>query len=263
LWQSNYLTNWQRGTMLATFIWPMADVRHEQLYECEGVMKSILRSSAGLMLATALVLPGCAQMTRTERGAAIGAGAGAVAGAVIGSQIGSTARGAIVGAAVGGVAGAVIGQRMDRQAAELAGDLEGARVERVGEGIVVTFDSGLLFAFDSDRIEGAARQNLTNLARSLNQHADSEVLIVGHTDNVGSAAYNQGLSERRAASARAFLVNQGVPAHRIRTEGRGLSEPIASNATDAGRAQNRRVEVVIFASEAYRQQMIRQHGGGE
>jgi outer membrane protein OmpA-like peptidoglycan-associated protein len=226
-------------------------------------MKSILRSSAWLALSTALVLPGCAQMTRTEQGAAIGAATGAAAGAVIGRQVGSTAQGAIIGAAVGGTAGALIGRRMDQQAAELAGDLEGARVDRVGEGIVVTFDSGLLFAFDSDRIEGAARQNLTNLAQSLNRYTDSEVLIVGHTDNVGSAAYNQGLSERRAASARAYLVNQGVASHRIRTEGRGLHEPVASNETDAGRAQNRRVEVVIFASEAYRQQMIRQHGGGE
>jgi outer membrane protein OmpA-like peptidoglycan-associated protein len=226
-------------------------------------MSRMIRPTSGLLMAAALVLPlsGCAQLSRTEQGAVIGAGAGAAAGAVIGRQVGSTARGAIIGAAVGGAAGAVIGQRMDRQAAELAGDLEGADVQRIGEGIVVTFDSGLLFAFDSDRIEGAARTNLTNLARSLNQHPTSEVLIVGHTDNVGSATYNQGLSERRAASARSFLVSQGVATNRIRTEGRGLTEPIADNTSDAGRAQNRRVEVAIFASEAYRQELLRQHGG--
>jgi outer membrane protein OmpA-like peptidoglycan-associated protein len=223
-------------------------------------MNTRIRNSTGLLLVAALTLGGCSQMTRAERGAVIGAGAGAAAGAVIGGQVGSTARGAIIGAAVGGVAGAIIGQRMDRQAAELAADLEGATVQRIGEGIVVTFDSGLLFAFDSDRIEGAARANLSNLAQSLNQHAESEVLIVGHTDNVGSAQYNQGLSERRARSARDFLVSQGVASHRIRTEGRGLHEPIVSNATAEGRAQNRRVEVAIFASEAHRQELLRQHG---
>jgi outer membrane protein OmpA-like peptidoglycan-associated protein len=225
-------------------------------------MKTKVRSTTTMVVAAALVLPmvGCAQMTRAERGAVIGAGAGAAAGAVVGRAVGSTARGAIAGAVVGGAAGAIIGQRMDRQAAELAGDLEGAHVQRIGEGIVVTFDSGLLFAFDSDRIEGAARQNLTNLARSLNRHPNSEVLIVGHTDNVGSAQYNQGLSERRAASARSFLVSQGVASHRIRTEGRGLHEPIETNATAEGRAQNRRVEVAIFADEATRQELIRQHG---
>jgi outer membrane protein OmpA-like peptidoglycan-associated protein len=225
-------------------------------------MSMKVRSSSSVLLAAALVLPlaGCAQMSRTEQGAVIGAGAGAAAGAVVGRAVGSTARGAIAGAVVGGAAGAMIGQRMDRQAAELAGDLQGADVQRIDQGIVVTFDSGLLFAFDSDRIEGAARANLTNLAASLNRHPDSEVLIVGHTDNVGTAQYNIGLSQRRAASARAYLVSQGVASHRIRTEGRGLSEPIASNATDAGRAQNRRVEVAIFASEATRQEMIRQHG---
>lgn len=223
-------------------------------------MNTKVRSSSGLLLAAVLVLPlsGCAQLSRTEQGAVIGAGAGAAAGAVVGRAVGSTARGAIVGAAVGGAAGAIIGQRMDRQAAELAGDLEGADVQRIGEGIVVTFDSGLLFAFDSDRIEGAARSNLSNLAASLNRHPTSEVLIVGHTDNVGAAQYNQGLSERRAASARAYLVSQGVASNRIRTEGRGLNEPVAENTTDAGRAQNRRVEVAIFASEAYRQELLRQ-----
>jgi outer membrane protein OmpA-like peptidoglycan-associated protein len=225
-------------------------------------MNSKVRSATHLAVAAALILPlaGCAQMTRTERGAVIGAGAGAAAGAVVGRAVGSTARGAIIGAAVGGAAGAVIGQRMDRQAAELAGDLEGATVQRVGEGIVVTFDSGLLFAFDSDRIEGAARHNLTNLSRSLQRHPNTEVLIVGHTDNVGSWQYNQNLSQRRAASARSFLVSQGVAGDRIRTEGRSFDEPIASNQTDAGRAENRRVEVAIFADERTRQEIMRQHG---
>jgi outer membrane protein OmpA-like peptidoglycan-associated protein len=223
-------------------------------------MMRIVRSSAAVLALTAFTT-GCAALTQTQRGAVIGATAGGAVGAAVGSATGSTARGAIVGAAVGGVAGAVIGAQMDRQRAELASDLEGARVERYGEGLLITFDSGILFAFDSDVVQGAARQNLTNLANSLRTYPETEVLIVGHTDNVGAAAYNQRLSERRAASARNFLVSQGVQGHRIRTMGMGLNEPVASNETDAGRAQNRRVEVAIFASEAHRQELLRRHGG--
>jgi outer membrane protein OmpA-like peptidoglycan-associated protein len=223
-------------------------------------MKNIIRNST-TVVAMAALLSGCAGMTQTQRGATIGAAAGGAVGAAVGSATGSTARGAIIGAAVGGTAGAVIGAQMDRQRAELASELEGARVERYGEGLLLTFDSGLLFDFDSDAVRGAARQNLTNLANSLRNYPDTEVLIVGHTDNVGSAQYNQGLSERRAASARSFLISQGVPANRIRTEGMGLREPVASNETEAGRSQNRRVEVAIFASEAHRQELMRRHGG--
>ncbi|CAN5716409.1 OmpA family protein [soil metagenome] len=222
-------------------------------------MTSMIRNSTAILAAAAL-LGGCAGMTQTQRGAVIGAAAGGAVGAAVGGATGSTARGAIIGAAVGGTAGAVIGAQMDRQRAELASELEGARVERYGEGLLITFESGLLFDFDSDVVRGAARTNLTNLANSLREYPDTEVLIVGHTDNVGSATYNQGLSERRSNAARSFLVTQGVPSNRIRTEGMGLREPIASNETEAGRAQNRRVEVAIFASEAHRQELLRRHG---
>lgn len=223
-------------------------------------MTNTIRNSASL-LAIAALLSGCAGLNQTQRGAVIGAAAGGAVGAAVGSATGSTARGAIIGAAVGGTAGAVIGRQMDQQRAELATELPGARVERYGEGLLITFDSGILFGFDSDVIQGAARENLTNLANSLRNYPDTEVLIVGHTDNVGSAQYNQGLSERRAASARNYLVSQGVPSNRIRTQGMGLREPVASNETESGRAQNRRVEVAIFASEAYRQELLRRHGG--
>jgi outer membrane protein OmpA-like peptidoglycan-associated protein len=192
-------------------------------------------------------------MSRTQKGAVIGAAAGGAAGAVIGNKVGSTAKGAIIGAAVGGTAGAIIGRRMDKQAEELAMEIAGARVERVGEGIVVTFDSGLLFAYDSDAIQGAARENLTNLAESLRKYSDTDILIVGHTDATGSDSYNQALSERRAASATAFLSAQGVTRARVRPAGRGELEPIESNETAEGRAQNRRVEVVIVANEQLRQ----------
>lgn len=215
-------------------------------------MTKTLRSTAAI-LAVAVVLPACSSMNKTTKGAIIGAGAGGAVGAVIGKQVGSTAKGAIIGAAVGGTAGAIIGRRMDKQAQELAMEIPGARVERVGEGIVVTFDSGLLFAYDSDAIQGAARENLTNLAESLRKYSDTDVLIVGHTDATGSDSYNQGLSERRAASAANYLSANGVTRARVRTAGRGEGEPIESNESAEGRALNRRVEVVIVANEQLRQ----------
>lgn len=202
-------------------------------------------------------LNGCASMNQTGRGAIIGAAGGAAVGAVIGKQVGSTARGAIIGAAVGGAAGAVIGRQMDQQAEELATSIPGATVQRVGEGIVVTFDSGLLFPFNSTELLPAGQDNLRNLAASLQSNPETEVLVVGHTDAVGSDAYNQTLSEQRAASAAAILASSGVPRDRIRTSGRGELEPIAENETEAGRQENRRVEVAIFASDEYRERLLR------
>ena len=209
-------------------------------------------------------LAGCASMNNTERGAVVGAGAGGAIGAVIGNQTGSTARGAIIGAVLGGAAGAVIGRRMDNQARDLEGALgEGANVERVGEGIAVTFASGILYPFNSVDILPAGRENLRNLAQSLQRYPGTEVLIVGHTDNVGSDAYNMTLSQRRADAARSYLVSMGVPGDRIRTSGRGESEPVASNESESGRQQNRRVEVAIFANQEYRQQILNEYGRGQ
>jgi len=206
-----------------------------------------LRSSALLIAFASMTLAGCASMSGLQKGAIIGAGSGAAVGAAVGKATGSTARGAIIGAAVGGTAGAIIGRKMDKQAEELAVSIPGATVQRVGEGIVVTFDSGILFGFDSAELSPEARENLRNLAASLEKHGDTEVLLVGHTDGVGSDTYNQALSERRAKAAADFLVAQGLAANRVRATGRGLSEPIASNETDEGRQENRRVEVAIFA----------------
>jgi outer membrane protein OmpA-like peptidoglycan-associated protein len=194
-------------------------------------------------------------MNNKERGAVIGAGAGAAVGGVIGNNTGSTARGAIIGAVVGGAAGAIIGHQMDQQAKEIDQSIPGAKVERVGEGIEVTFDSGLLFDFDSDVIKPTAASNLQELARSLNKFGDSNIMIVGHTDSQGDDAYNMGLSQRRANSASAYLQSQGVPSSRITTAGRGESEPVASNDTEAGKAQNRRVEIAIYASPEYREKV--------
>lgn len=215
-------------------------------------MTKAMRATA-LVIAVTTVLPACASMSKTQKGAVIGAAAGGAAGAVIGKKVGSTAKGAIIGAAVGGTAGAIIGRRMDKQAEELAMEIPGARVERVGEGIVVTFDSGLLFAYDSDAIQGDARTNLQNLAESLRKYGDTDVLIVGHTDATGSDTYNQTLSERRAASAANYLASNGIPRARVQTAGRGEAEPIEANETSEGRAQNRRVEIVIVANEQLRE----------
>ncbi len=219
------------------------------------------RTVAAVIVATTFGLGACASMSKKEQGAATGAAAGAAIGGIIGNQTGSTARGAIIGAVVGGAAGAVIGHQMDQQAKELDASITGARVERVGEGIQVTFDSGLLFAYDSDVVQPAAQANLTELARSLKKYPESSLLIVGHTDHMGDDMYNQRLSERRANAAAAYLEAQGIPRSRIQTSGKGESEPVASNDSDAGRQQNRRVEVAIFASEAYRQQLMRSNSG--
>jgi outer membrane protein OmpA-like peptidoglycan-associated protein len=213
------------------------------------------RAFSGLIALAALGTSACASMNNKERGAVIGAGAGAAVGGVIGNNTGSTARGAIIGAVVGGAAGAIIGHQMDQQAKELDQSIPGAKVERVGEGIEVTFDSGLLFDFDSDRIKPEAAKNLQELANSLNKFGNSNLLIVGHTDSQGEDAYNMSLSQRRANAASAYLQSQGVPSARISTSGRGESEPVATNDTDAGRQLNRRVEVAIYASPAYREQV--------
>lgn len=197
-----------------------------------------------------LLLADCA--TKSQTGALIGAGSGAVAGGLIGRAAGSTATGAIIGAAVGGVAGAVIGHQMDKQATEISQNIPGATVERVGEGIAVTFASGMLYDYDSDVLRPEAQSNLRSLANSLSKYPGSDILIVGHTDQTGSTAYNQALSERRAASAANYLISQSVSSGRVQTAGRGESEPAASNDTEAGRQQNRRVAIAIYASPAYR-----------
>jgi len=191
-------------------------------------------------------------MSQQQKGAVIGATTGAAVGGVIGNQTGSTARGAIIGAVVGGAAGAVIGHQMDQQAKELQQNIPGATIQRVGEGIAVTFASGILFPFNSTEILPDGRTNLQQLASSLEKYPNSDILIVGHTDSVGTDAYNNDLSQRRALAAQSYLQSLGVPAARLQATGRGESEPIQSNDTDAGRAQNRRVEIAIYASEAYR-----------
>jgi outer membrane protein OmpA-like peptidoglycan-associated protein len=218
------------------------------------------RFQAPLVVLLALTTFGCASLNKKERGAIIGGAAGAVAGGVIGNQTGSTARGAIIGAVIGGAAGAIIGHQMDQRAKTLQQNIPGATVTRVGEGIAVVFDSGLMFDFDSDVLKSTARTNLDALADNMNEYDDSNLLILGHTDNVGSDSYNYGLSERRAAAASRYLSSRGVA--RIDTRGLGENEPIASNDDEEGRRLNRRVEIAIYASEEARAAARRQAAGG-
>lgn len=203
-------------------------------------------------LSSLAILSGCTSTNRKQKGGAIGAATGGAVGGLIGRNNGSTSRGAIIGAVVGGAVGVVIGHQMDQQAKELKVDIPGATVERVGEGIQVTFASGLLYDFDTDAIRIDAAENLRNLATSLNKYPKTELMIVGHTDALGSAAYNQGLSIRRANAASAYLVSQGVSASRVRTAGKGELEALAPNGTEAGRQANRRIEVAIFANASAR-----------
>ena len=177
-----------------------------------------------------------------------GAALGGVAGRLIGGKSG-TAKGAIIGAVVGGTAGALIGRKMDKQAAELRRDLEGAKVERVGEGIKITFASGILFGSNSSTLTPEAAGNIDQLATTLKKYADTNVVIEGHTDSSGSDKINQPLSERRAQAVSNEISAQGVDAARITATGYGSTQPVGDNATAAGKAANRRVEVAIFANE--------------
>ncbi len=204
---------------------------------------------AALFLAMLLfTFPAC-NTSKAVKGGAIGAGVGAAAGAVVGKASGSTALGAILGAGIGGAAGAIIGDYMDRQAKELDENLENAEVERVGEGILLTFDSGLLFDFDEAELRASTRENLLKLTSTLGKYEDTNLRIVGHTDKVGSESYNTQLSQRRARTVADFLADQGIDPTRFLILGQGESEPVADNDTEYGRQQNRRVEVAIYANE--------------
>jgi outer membrane protein OmpA-like peptidoglycan-associated protein len=199
-----------------------------------------------LIISFLAVTMGCAEWNRTQKGAAIGAGAGGAVGGIIGYATGSTVAGILIGAAVGGVAGGFIGNYMDKQAAEIERDIEGAKVERVGEGIKITFSSGILFDVDKSNLKDPYKGELSQLATILNKYDDTNILLAGHTD---SDEYNLELSRRRAGAVANYLATQNVNRARFSTEGYGKTDPIASNETAEGRSQNRRVEVAIWANE--------------
>jgi outer membrane protein OmpA-like peptidoglycan-associated protein len=201
------------------------------------------------LLILTIALGACKNMNKATKGTIIGTSGGAAAGAAIGKAAGNTAVGAIIGAAVGGTGGYLIGRYMDKQAEELRRDLEGAEVERVGEGIKITFRQGIQFATNAHALTATSKTNIDQLAKVLKKYDDTNILIEGHTDVTGKRKYNQTLSEKRAESVSDYLKAQSIPGNRISNVGYGPDQPVADNNSDAGRQQNRRVEVAIFANE--------------
>lgn len=210
---------------------------------------SLAAATAGLMLTS-----GCMQTitdpNNPNRNAQQGALAGAAAGALIGIATGDDAndrrRGALIGAAVGAGAGGLIGNQLDKQEAELRAQMgSNVGITNTGSKLIVTMPQDILFATDSATLAGGLQADLRTLAASLGRYPNSTVNVIGHTDNVGDASYNQQLSQRRAQAVSSVLIGAGVAPNRINAFGRGEDAPIGTNLTPDGRAQNRRVEIVI------------------
>ena len=208
-----------------------------------------MKTSLAIILGTVLIMTGCASWNKTQKGAVVGTATGGAMGAVIGRAAGNTALGAIIGAAVGGGAGAVIGRQMDKQAEEIKNTVPDAKVERVGEGIVVEFNSNVLFAFDKSDLSADSKISLDKLVKVLNAYPDTNIEVQGHTDSKGTEAYNQTLSETRASAVSRYLDNNGINSSRVTVKGFGESIPKYDNSTAEGRSQNRRVEFLITANE--------------
>lgn len=212
-----------------------------------SMLKGKIFRVATLLLVVS-VLVSCKSWNNTGKGAAIGVGAGALLGAGIGKLAGNTAAGAAVGAAVGGATGAVIGKYMDKQAAEMEAEMEAAKIERVGESIKVTFDSGLLFKINSADLSPKSKEELKKFSEVLNKYPDTNLFINGHTDDTGSDELNQNLSEKRAASVANYLNSLNVSPTRLTIAGFGETQPKMPNTSAENRAQNRRVEVIVNAN---------------
>ena len=211
-------------------------------------MKTI-RQLTFVLATVAVIASGCTTLNRTQKGAAIGVAGGGAIGAVAGRALGNTAMGAVIGAAVGGTAGAVIGRKMDKQAEEMKQVLGDAEVKRVEEGIVIEFKDKILFGFDQADLGTSAQQSLNKLTDVLKRYPDTNIQIIGHTDDKGTNNYNQRLSERRATSVANYLRSNGISSNRVVTKGMGESDPKVTNSSDDNRAENRRVEFVITANE--------------
>jgi outer membrane protein OmpA-like peptidoglycan-associated protein len=215
-------------------------------------MRNLNKGLLPLFLGACLSVASCGVFTKTQKGAAIGTATGAGVGAVIGRTAGNTALGAIIGATVGGTAGALIGNKMDKQAEEIKKNVPDAEVIRVGEGIVVEFNSAVLFGFDKSSLSNEAKSNLDKLVVVLKNNPDTNIEVQGHTDSKGSVAYNQTLSEERATSAAGYLLNRGISHTRLSTNSFGEMLPKYVNNTEVGRDKNRRVEFLITANEQMR-----------
>ena len=214
------------------------------------------KSLMALALCGALLFNSCSTTKNSTKGGLIGGATGALLGAGIGAVAGK-GKGAAIGAAVGGAVGAgagvLIGKKMDKQKAELE-RIEGAKVETVTDAnnlqaIKVTFDSGILFATGKSDLNASSKQALLKFANTLKETPETDVTIYGHTDNTGSRAVNEKLSNERADAVSRFLVANAVQKERLTTQGKAFDEPVADNSTEAGRTQNRRVEVYITANK--------------
>ena len=223
-----------------------------------------MKKKVTLIIGGAIILfymLGCSSLTKSQKGAMIGAGAGGAVGAGIGKVAGNTALGAIIGASVGGVAGGIIGKQMDKQADEIA-QIPGAKVQRVGEGINVTFDSGVLFETNKSNISAMSQTKLNDLAGILNKYPNTFILIEGHTDSEGSNASNKTLSKKRADSVGDYLATQKVANSRMRINWYGEEQPKVPNDSPANMAVNRRVEFAIYANQELIDQAQKQAGSG-
>jgi outer membrane protein OmpA-like peptidoglycan-associated protein len=216
------------------------------------------RHFALLTALSGILLSSCKTASRSQKGAVIGAAGGGAIGAVVGRAAGNTAMGAIVGATVGGVTGAIIGKKMDKQAEEMRKVMGDAEVRREGEGIVINFKERVLFAFNSADLGNNAQGNLDKLVNVLNRYPDTNIEVIGHTDSKGSDDYNRTLSQRRASAVTSYLRNRDINSNRLSARGMGENDPVASNESDEGRAQNRRVEFVITANEKMKEDARRE-----
>lgn len=200
-----------------------------------------------------------------QKGAVIGAGAGAVLGAILGNNVGKGGNGevgAVLGGVVGGAAGVLIGNKMDKQAQQIEEEIPGATVERVEDDIVITFDenSGVYFDTAKYNINAASQVNLDKLAGVLREYVDTNVLVVGHTDSVGAEESNMLLSKRRAQAVSSYFTTKGIASNRLTTNWYGEQTPVGDNATPEGRAQNRRVNIVIIPNEKMKQDAEKEAG---
>ena len=200
-----------------------------------------------------------------QKGAVIGATGGAILGAIIGNNVGKGGNGelgAVIGGVVGGGAGILIGSKMDKQAQKIEEEIPGAIVERVDNGIVVTFDEGSGVYFDTNKynINAASQQNLNKLISVFKEYPDTNILVVGHTDSVGAEDYNMTLSKNRAYAVTNYLSQNGISGSRLTTNWFGETQPLHDNTTAEGRAKNRRVNVAILPNEKMIEEAKQQAG---
>jgi outer membrane protein OmpA-like peptidoglycan-associated protein len=202
----------------------------------------------------ALLLSNCKSMNNTQKGTGIGVAAGATAGALIGGGGKSSIFGALIGAAVGGGAGYLIGNHMDKQAREIKQAVPDAQVERVGEGIDMTFNSGLLFKINSSALSDDAKTTLSKVAGVFVKYPETNILIEGHTDDTGPADFNMDLSKKRAYAVSDYLASQGVSTSRMAIKWYGETQPKYPNTSDSNRVRNRRVELAVSANDQMKQE---------